>query len=178
MLPFVPDNESRKLDIKTEDQTSTVVRRQKVSHIALNIPSAAPGAPSSRPSSIVSTNTSDEGGFNEPSPKIEARLKPHEESLYQFPLNESEAAETDSRSPEDVDEYGDRSAVLDSPKLTAAQIEALYAVPHKTQPKVGNLLFYSSEIPGLSLTAMRLEFTMTIRKQSLSSGCKQVKKFK
>lgn len=52
-----------------------------VSSIALNIPAAGLG---SRPASIVSTSTLDEGGFNEPSPEIKAKLKPHEDNIFNF----------------------------------------------------------------------------------------------
>lgn len=89
-----------------------------------------------RPASIISsTTTSDEGGFNEPSPRIEAKLKPHEESIYDFPVNEDKPFEyTDS--PEDINEYPECQSLQHSPtKLTPAQIEALYAVPHKKAPQ-------------------------------------------
>lgn len=54
-----------------------------VSSINLNIPAAGLG---SRPASIISTSTVDEGGFNEPSPEIKAKLRPHEDSVYHFPV--------------------------------------------------------------------------------------------
>ncbi|XP_028149950.2 uncharacterized protein LOC114343319 isoform X3 [Diabrotica virgifera virgifera] len=124
------NNDSRKIDPKTEEVV--VSRKTKVSSISLNIPAAGLG---SRPSSIISTTTSDEGGFNEPSPKIEAKLKPHEESLYDFPINEDKPLEyTDS--PDDVSEYQDLT-IHEPTKLTPAEIEALYAVPHK-KPQVEN----------------------------------------
>lgn len=121
-------NELPKPDQATSEPLVLVQKRTKVSSISLNIPAAGLG---SRPSSIISTTTSDEGGFNEPSPKVEARLKPHEESIYDFPLNEDKPLEyTDS--PEDVSEYQDSKICEPSPpKLTPAEIEALYAVPHK-----------------------------------------------
>ncbi|KAG5890937.1 hypothetical protein JTB14_019875 [Gonioctena quinquepunctata] len=125
---FSTDNgELRKADNKTEENL-VVPRRTKVSSISLNIPAAGLG---SRPASLISTTTSDEGGFNEPSPKVEARLKPHEESIYDFPITEDKPLEyTDS--PEDLNEYKEGAAFDQSPtKLTPAEIEALYAVPHK-----------------------------------------------
>lgn len=70
-----------------------------MSSITVNIPAAGLG---SRPPSVVSTGTLDEGGFNEPFPEIKARLRPHEGS----PKNE-----TESGSREDI--------------------EALYAKPNK-----------------------------------------------
>uniref|UniRef100_A0AAR5P3K6 Neurabin-1 n=1 Tax=Dendroctonus ponderosae TaxID=77166 RepID=A0AAR5P3K6_DENPD len=120
-------------DIHKESKTDdplVVPRRTKVSSICLNIPAAGLG---SRPSSIITT--SDEGGFNEPSPKIEARLKPHEESLYDFPINEDIPVEiNDNSSPEDVNEYSEGEVIADNPvKLTQAEIEALYAVPNKNK---------------------------------------------
>lgn len=56
-------------------------RTKMVSSIALNIPAAGLG---SRPASVVSTSTADEGGFNEPSPEIKAKLRPHEDTLFTF----------------------------------------------------------------------------------------------
>ncbi|XP_018577638.2 inaD-like protein, partial [Anoplophora glabripennis] len=119
-------NEIRKYD-KTEE---IVPRRTKVSSISVNIPAAGLG---SRPPSVVSTTVSDEGGFNEPSPKIEAKLKPHEESIYDFPVNENKALEY-TNSPEDINQYKENSFFSESnlTKLTPEQIEALYAVPNKS----------------------------------------------
>lgn len=74
---------------KDKDTTSENVnqkRNKMVSSINLNIPAAGLG---SRPVSMISTSTLDEGGFNEPSPEIKAKLRPHEESIYQFPVPES-----------------------------------------------------------------------------------------
>ncbi|XP_055628397.1 uncharacterized protein LOC129769897 isoform X3 [Toxorhynchites rutilus septentrionalis] len=51
-----------------------VTRRKKVSSICFQLPAAGLGA---RPPSIISSSTTtDEGGFNEPSPEIKAKLKP------------------------------------------------------------------------------------------------------
>ncbi|XP_030765622.1 neurabin-1 isoform X6 [Sitophilus oryzae] len=123
------NHENHKNENKTDDSL-IVPKRTKVSSISLNIPAAGLG---SRPASIVTT--SDEGGFNEPSPKIEARLKPHEESLYDFPLNEDIPVKYSDNSPEDVSEYCEGDVVKDNPiKLTQAEIEALYAVPNKNKP--------------------------------------------
>lgn len=124
---FVSDSsEIRKYD-KTEE---IVPRKTKISSISVNIPAAGLG---SRPPSVVSTTVSDEGGFNEPSPKVEAKLKPHEESLYDFPINENKSLEY-TNSPEDVNEYKENSFFSESSvtKLTPEQIEALYAVPNKS----------------------------------------------
>ncbi|CAG9854132.1 unnamed protein product [Phyllotreta striolata] len=123
-------NELPKAD-QPASEPSAVPKRNKATGITLNI---APSGAGSRPSSIVSATTSDEGGFNEPSPKVEARLKPHEESLYDFPLNEDKPLEY-ADSPEDVGEYRDSTMHEPAPpRLTAAEIEALYAVPHKKPP--------------------------------------------
>ncbi|XP_060519961.1 uncharacterized protein LOC132698107 isoform X4 [Cylas formicarius] len=74
------------------------------------------------------------GGFNEPSPKIEAKLKPHEESLYDFPVNEDIPLEYNDNSPEDLNEYSEGDVIAENPvRLTQAEIEALYAVPNKHQ---------------------------------------------
>nr|XP_023016595.1 uncharacterized protein LOC111505922 isoform X2 [Leptinotarsa decemlineata] len=139
---LLDNGEIRKTDNKTEENL-IVPRRTKVSSISLNIPAAGLG---SRPASIVSTTTSDEGGFNEPSPKVEAKLKPHEESLYDFPITEDKSFE----SPEDLKEHKDRSP----PKLTPAEIEALYAVPHKKMVKpsivpqnLESAFAYEDEVP-------------------------------
>lgn len=112
---------------ESKNDEFVVTRRTKVSSISLNIPAAGLG---SRPPSVVSTSTSDEGGFNEPSPKIEAKLKPHEESLYDYVISEDKPLEYADISPEDEsDEYKE---IISSPtKLTQSEIEALYAVPHK-----------------------------------------------
>uniref|UniRef100_A0A182K003 PDZ domain-containing protein n=1 Tax=Anopheles christyi TaxID=43041 RepID=A0A182K003_9DIPT len=57
-----------------------VTRRTKVSSICFDVPAAGLG---NRPPSIISSSTTtDEGGFNEPSPEIKAKLKP----AYEFDL--------------------------------------------------------------------------------------------
>ncbi|CAH0546934.1 unnamed protein product [Brassicogethes aeneus] len=121
----------RKNENKTEEIVA-VPRRNKQSSISINIPAAGLG---SRPPSIVSTSTSDEGGFNEPSPKIEAKLKPHEESIYDFPMNEDKPLEYTDNSPEDISEYKEVVSDPSPTRLTQSEIEALYAVPHKNQSK-------------------------------------------
>lgn len=129
MIPSsISDNsETRKSETKTEESLF-VPKRTKISSIPPNIPIVSQ---CTRPVSIVSTTTSDEGGFNEPSPRIEAKLKPHEESIYDFPVNEDKPCEYID-SPEDINEYKECHTLQNSPtKLTPAQIEALYAVPHK-----------------------------------------------
>lgn len=55
---------------RSASNVSATKRTNKVSSICLNIPAVGLG---SRPPSIIST---DEGGFNEPSPEIKAKLKP------------------------------------------------------------------------------------------------------
>lgn len=76
------DNEGRALksseqsenDLSTQSvQQEVVPRIKKVSSICLNLPAAGLG---SRPASIISSVSTDEGGFNEPSPEIKAKLKP------------------------------------------------------------------------------------------------------
>ncbi|XP_049819529.1 uncharacterized protein LOC109595347 isoform X2 [Aethina tumida] len=125
-------NDTRKNENKTEEIV-VVPRRNKVSSISLNIPAAGLG---SRPPSVISTTTSDEGGFNEPSPKIEAKLKPHEESIYDFPINEDKPLVYTDNSPEDYKEPISEPSPTPVPgKLTQQEIEALYAVPHKNQSK-------------------------------------------
>lgn len=128
-LFVVSDNsETRKSETKTEESLF-VPKRTRASSIPPNIP---PIDLCTRPASIVSTATSDEGGFNEPSPRVEAKLKPHEESIYDFPVNEDKPCEyTDS--PEDISEY--KEGRQSPTKLTPIQIEALYAVPHKKPPQ-------------------------------------------
>ncbi|XP_055915349.1 uncharacterized protein LOC129948388 isoform X3 [Eupeodes corollae] len=59
--------------IQSVQQEVVVPRIKKVSSICLNLPAAGLG---SRPASIISSVSTDEGGFNEPSPEIKAKLKP------------------------------------------------------------------------------------------------------
>lgn len=135
---LISDNsEPRKSETKTEESLFVPNRAKDSDAAPPNIPIVGL---CTRPASIISTTTSDEGGFNEPSPKIEAKLKPHEESIYDFPVNEDKPCEyTDS--PEDLSEYKDCTISQYSPtKLTPAQIEALYAVPHKKpQQSIGSV---------------------------------------
>lgn len=65
-----------------------------MSSICLNIPAAGLG---SRPPSIIST---DEGGFNEPSPEIKAKLKP----AYTFEPLENDRIECQSETPKQLTE--------------------------------------------------------------------------
>uniref|UniRef100_A0A182PH59 Neurabin-1 n=1 Tax=Anopheles epiroticus TaxID=199890 RepID=A0A182PH59_9DIPT len=63
-----------------QPQQGGVTRRTKVSSICFDVPAAGLG---NRPPSIISSSTTtDEGGFNEPSPEIKAKLKP----AYEFDL--------------------------------------------------------------------------------------------
>lgn len=67
-------------------------------------------------------------------------MKPHEESLYDFPINEDIPVEyRDDNSPtEDVPDYEEGEIVVENPvKLTQAEIEALYAVPNKNKNQAG-----------------------------------------
>ncbi|KAL1516716.1 hypothetical protein ABEB36_000591 [Hypothenemus hampei] len=147
------NHETTHKENKTDDPL-VVPRRTKVSSISLNIPAAGLG---SRPSSIITTSDEVAGGFNEPSPKIEARLKPHEESLYDFPINEDAPVEYNDNSPENVNEEGNSErefvVIPENPtKLTQAEIEALYAVPNKNKgviavPERKNLEFEKSLSP-------------------------------
>lgn len=100
-----------------------------------------------RPSIVSSSTTSaDEGGFNEPTPKVEARLKPHEESLYDLPMEDEKHIQySDYADIDEIEGYGSdgsgyKEVVRSEPsppvvktacRLTKEQIEALYAVPHK-----------------------------------------------
>ncbi|EDS29717.1 conserved hypothetical protein [Culex quinquefasciatus] len=70
-----PRKSSRSDDNDTAaDHSGVVSRRKKVSSICFQVPAAGLGA---RPPSIVSSSTTtDEGGFNEPSPRVVANLKP------------------------------------------------------------------------------------------------------
>lgn len=77
---FISDQNSD-LQKSSELEDGSPKRTKMVSSIALNIPAAGLG---SRPASIISTTTLDEGGFNEPSPEIKAKLRPHEEGLFNF----------------------------------------------------------------------------------------------
>lgn len=60
---------------ESDKTTSSYIqkRSKKISSVSLNIAAAGLG---SRPPSIVSSVSTDEGGFNEPSPEIKAKLKP------------------------------------------------------------------------------------------------------
>lgn len=65
------------------DDDDKVHRRSKVSSLCINLPAAGLGQ---RPPSIHSSITTDEGGFNEPSPKIKALSPTYEfESHHQHP---------------------------------------------------------------------------------------------
>lgn len=92
-------------------------RRTKVSSISLNIPAAGLG---SRPPSIISTSTTDEGGFNEPCPSIKAKLKPHDESICGTPTKSEAGSELSYEAPEEIEK-----------KCCESKVEAIYAVPHK-----------------------------------------------
>lgn len=102
-----------------------MARRTKVSRISLNIPAAGLG---SRPPSIVSTGTVDEGGFNEPYPEIKAKLKPHEDTLYA-------PSESSSSSSGSSQICVAEKVITESEKLVESvekkSVEPIYAVPHK-----------------------------------------------
>ncbi|XP_058460498.1 uncharacterized protein LOC131436062 isoform X2 [Malaya genurostris] len=68
------EEKSRKSSRSEDNDDQHVTRRKKVSSICFQVPAAGLGA---RPPSIISSSTTtDEGGFNEPSPEIKAKLKP------------------------------------------------------------------------------------------------------
>lgn len=122
---FLDNTEINKKDDKTED-TAAVCRRTKVSRIALNIPAAGLG---SRPPSIVSTGTQDEGGFNEPYPEIKAKLKPHEDSLC-TPSESSSSSSSQVCITENVTlECRSTDRIVENVEKKSA--EPIYAVPHK-----------------------------------------------
>lgn len=73
--------------------SSSIKRPNKVSSICLNIPAVGLGA---RPPSIIST---DEGGFNEPSPEIKAKLKPS----YTFETPEEECQIQQQQSDKNIE---------------------------------------------------------------------------
>ncbi|VEN61305.1 unnamed protein product [Callosobruchus maculatus] len=76
-------SESRRIKTDVEsprssDDANRTKNSAKASTVCLNLPAAGLGK---RPASLVSSATSDsEGGFTEPSPRVEARLRPHEDS--------------------------------------------------------------------------------------------------
>lgn len=59
-------------DVSMQRDANVTKRNKKSSSISLNLPAAGLG---NRPPSVVSS-VADEGGFNEPSPEIKAKLKP------------------------------------------------------------------------------------------------------
>lgn len=111
---FIDHTENKRNEEKTEDVIA-VPRRTKVSSISLNIPAAGLG---SRPPSIVSTSTTDEGGFNEPCPSIKAKLKPHDNDSACGTPTKSEAG-------------SELSFEETEKKCSESKVEAIYAVPHK-----------------------------------------------
>lgn len=102
---------------ESEEIVPAPTRRTKVSSISINIPAAGLGV---RPTSMVSTSTLDEGGFNEPYPEIKARLKPHDSS----------------DSPMEIEQLEELPTPPTPRKLDEKEIEALYAVPHKVSEDV------------------------------------------
>lgn len=100
-------------------------RRTKVSSISLNIPAAGLG---SRPHSIVSTSTLDEGGFNEPYPEIKAKLKPHADSV----CAPSEISTSSSSTIEKMEtEFESANKLVTIESVERKPLEPIYAVPHK-----------------------------------------------
>lgn len=89
-LPFIPGRGSNN---QTDTDGAANTTSKKVSSICFNMPAVGLGA---RPPSIISTST-DEGGFNEPSPEVKAKLKP----AYTFELDSS-VAEVPQHHPLDV----------------------------------------------------------------------------
>lgn len=102
-----------------------MARRTKVSRISLNIPAAGLG---SRPPSIVSTGTVDEGGFNEPYPEIKAKLKPHEDSLY-APSESSSSSSGSSQMCIAEKVITESEKTIEN--VEKKSVEPIYAVPHK-----------------------------------------------
>lgn len=123
---------------KNEEKTDEIIAAPKtrVSSISLNIPAAGLGT---RPPSIISTSTLDEGGFNEPYPEIKARLKPHDEKPTNTCVLDESSSDKSSLQFERLHSSGSedssRSTLTSLPeipkRLNEKEIEALYAVPHK-----------------------------------------------
>ncbi|XP_073838926.1 protein phosphatase 1 regulatory subunit spinophilin isoform X12 [Musca autumnalis] len=82
--------------------SASAVSAKRISSISLNMPAAGLG---SRPASIVSSTTSfDEGGFNEPSPEIKAKLRPayEYESSKQPSGNRGQSSPTATKMPKSI----------------------------------------------------------------------------
>lgn len=123
--------------IEKTDENVPVIRSNKVSSICLNIPAAGLG---SRPSSIISTTTSDEGGFNEPYPEIKAKLKPHDNNYGIQNQNDSNYVNEFDNSIDRIDNVEDLSKLDLNPDeefertkmdIVSDPLEPLYAVPYK-----------------------------------------------
>lgn len=124
---MIPDQtEPRKRNEEKTEEVVAVPRRTKVSSISLNIPAAGLG---SRPPSIVSTSTLDEGGFNEPCPEVKAKLKPHDGSAPDLPLPDS-PKDTPQPQP-DLVQKCECPAKEPEERVVQKTVEAIYAVPHK-----------------------------------------------
>lgn len=80
----------------------------------------------SRPPSIVSTSTLDEGGFNEPYPEIKAKLKPHEDTICASSESSSSSSSSNSAMDENV-----VSKLITVESVERKPLEPIYAVPHK-----------------------------------------------
>lgn len=131
--------------IEKTDESVPVPRSNKVSSICLNIPAAGLG---SRPASIISTSTSDEGGFNEPYPEIKAKLKPHEcthgtnnQSNVEI-INVINENSNESKEASEL-EIDDDDAELEPKKvdLVSDSVEPLYAVPYKPNKHKNNVKY-------------------------------------
>uniref|UniRef100_A0A1I8Q7X3 Neurabin-1 n=1 Tax=Stomoxys calcitrans TaxID=35570 RepID=A0A1I8Q7X3_STOCA len=86
----VTDNSSSSQNHITSPQRSS----KRISSISINMPAAGLG---SRPPSIVSSSTSfDEGGFNEPSPEIKAKLRP---AAYEYESPKQQSRTVQQQSP-------------------------------------------------------------------------------
>lgn len=105
--------------------TSPQRNSKRVSSISVNMPAAGLG--SRPPSFISSSNSNDEGGFNEPSPEIKAKLRPaydfespkHQTRLLQQSptkthklLNELSSNEEDAEDEDEADEETDETPSL------------------------------------------------------------------
>ncbi|XP_055842128.1 uncharacterized protein LOC129909158 isoform X2 [Episyrphus balteatus] len=99
-------------------QQEVVPRIKKVSSICLNLPAAGLG---SRPASIISSVSTDEGGFNEPSPEIKAKLKPAYDFDTKYIASAIEQQQHHNPTQEEVEEV-DKSSIQ-SPILDSNQVQ-------------------------------------------------------
>lgn len=127
MQCFSDHSEINKSNDEKTEEAVIVARRTKVSRISLNIPAAGLG---SRPPSVVSTGTVDEGGFNEPYPEIKAKLKPHEDSPYE-PSESSSGGLNQTCDAQMVAAKTEGNTKQSIESVEKKSVEPIYAVPHK-----------------------------------------------